>query len=150
MEIYWIGYYNGYTEGYNATTGGDGKQLFDHEAITARLKEFPYPIQVAQEFNCSPDLVRELCKKNQIVIKNYATDNKKRPVIQYTKSYEFLNRFDSIVEAGNWCYQNNLNQHKNLLIPFHFLQNLHLQKGLSSNRIYTYKPYNDTILNKYH
>ena len=107
MEIYWIGYYNGYTEGYNATNGGEGKQLFDHEAIVEWLKEFIYPIYVAQEFNCSPDLVRELCKKNQILIKNYATESKKRPIIQYTKSNEYLNRFDSVVEAGDWCYKNN-------------------------------------------
>ena len=32
-EIYWINYYNSFKNGYNATLGGDGKQLFSHEQI---------------------------------------------------------------------------------------------------------------------
>lgn len=49
-EIYWIGYYHSYTEGYNATIGGDGKILYDHSAIANRLREYPYPVEVAKEF----------------------------------------------------------------------------------------------------
>ena len=29
-EQYWIQYYNSYNNGYNATIGGDGKQLYDY------------------------------------------------------------------------------------------------------------------------
>lgn len=36
-EQYWIGYYRGYEDGYNATKGGDGKLLYDHEMILEQL-----------------------------------------------------------------------------------------------------------------
>ena len=36
-EIYWIEFYNSYKYGYNATKGGDGKLLYDYEAIVNRL-----------------------------------------------------------------------------------------------------------------
>jgi hypothetical protein len=32
-EIYWIGYYDTYHNGYNATLGGDGKILYDYSLI---------------------------------------------------------------------------------------------------------------------
>lgn len=32
-EQYWIGFYKGYTEGYNATLGGDGKAYIDRQEI---------------------------------------------------------------------------------------------------------------------
>lgn len=32
-EQYWIGYYKSYTEGYNATLGGDGKAYIDRQEI---------------------------------------------------------------------------------------------------------------------
>jgi hypothetical protein len=32
-EQYWIGYYKGYTEGYNATLGGDGKTFINREEV---------------------------------------------------------------------------------------------------------------------
>jgi hypothetical protein len=46
-EIYWIEYYKAYKNGYNATRGGDGKYLYDHNAIIAQLKEHPFPCDVA-------------------------------------------------------------------------------------------------------
>lgn len=38
-EQYWIGYYKGYEEGYNATRGGDGIILYDYSKIEKLLKE---------------------------------------------------------------------------------------------------------------
>ena len=37
-EIYWIGYYHTYTEGYNATLGGDGKILYDYDLIAELIR----------------------------------------------------------------------------------------------------------------
>lgn len=65
-EKYWITQYDSYHKGYNATIGGDGKCLYDHEAILERLKENPYPIKVAKEFNCSVDVVYDIAKANLI------------------------------------------------------------------------------------
>jgi hypothetical protein len=106
-EIYWIGYYNGYTCGYNATKGGDGKMYLDHDAILARLKEYPYPIQVANEFNCSSDMVRQIATSNNIQVRNYGIDQNKQPVCMIDKNTnEVLKIFDSAVDGAKWCVDN--------------------------------------------
>ena len=69
-EIYWIDYYNAYHNGYNATLGGDGTPYFDHSLILNRLREYPYPIEIAKEIGCSSDLVRAIAKRNNITVKN--------------------------------------------------------------------------------
>ena len=108
-EIYWIGYFNGYTQGYNATKGGDGKKLYDHEAIVSRLKEHPYPCDVAEEFGCCRNLVYDLSKKYNIQIKYKSNERMKealrKTISAYTKQGEFVKRFSSTVEAANWCFE---------------------------------------------
>ena len=107
-EIYWIGYFDGYTHGYNATKGGDGKRLYDHEAIITRLKEHPYPCDVADEFGCCRDLVYDLSKKHNIQIKSKSSKRMKellsKTISAYTKQGEFVKSFSSTVEAAEWCY----------------------------------------------
>lgn len=65
-EIYWIEKLNTYQNGYNATKGGDGKLVYDHEEILKALKINPRPIEIAKLFNCSSDLVRLIAKENHI------------------------------------------------------------------------------------
>ena len=67
-EIYWINYFGSYSKGYNATKGGDGKQLYNYELIISRLKEYPYPCDIAEEFGCSKDLIYNIAKQNNIKI----------------------------------------------------------------------------------
>lgn len=109
-EIYWIGYYEGYTTGYNATVGGDGKCLYDHKAIVSRLKEHPYPCDVANEFGCCKDIVYAIAKKNNISIQNKGQEimkeQKSKSISAFTKSGEFVNSFSSTVAAAKWCYEN--------------------------------------------
>lgn len=109
-EIYWIGFYDGYTRGYNATKGGDGKQLYDHQAILARLKEHPYPCDIAEEFNCCRDIICNLAKQNNIEIKNKANELFKeklsKRIFAYSKSGKFIQSFSSTSDAAKWCFEN--------------------------------------------
>lgn len=111
-EIYWIGYYDSYQNGYNATLGGDGKFLFNHEEIKNRLKENPYPIKVAQEFNCSVDLVYEIVKEYNIIIKNLSNEElrekTKKSILQYDKNNNFIQSFDAVADAARWCHEQGL------------------------------------------
>lgn len=111
-EIYWIDYFDGFTSGYNATKGGDGKRLYDHEAIVARLKEHPYPCDVAKEFGCCKDLVYALGKENNIVAQHKSNEKMKellsKTISAYTKQGDFVKNFSSTVEAASWCFE----QHK--------------------------------------
>lgn len=104
-EMYWIKYFDSYVKGYNATKGGDGKRLYDHEAIVARLKEHPYPCDVAKEFNCSSDLVCDLGKKYNIQIKSKLQEQLSKSISAYTKQGEFVKSFSSTVEAAAWCFE---------------------------------------------
>lgn len=109
-ERYWISIYDSYHKGYNATKGGDGRLLYDHEAIVNRLKEYPYATEVAKEFGCCPDLTRELAKLNNIKLENRGNDNFKqlaRVIYQYSKDKkQLLNQFESTAEAARWCFEN--------------------------------------------
>ena len=106
-EIYWIGYYRSYSEGYNATRGGDGKNLYDHEAILARLKEHPYPKDIAKEFGCCVDIVRDIAKHNQIMVQSKGQENlpQAKIVLQFTKDGQFVQSFPSTVAAAEWLFQ---------------------------------------------
>ena len=73
-EQYWIAFYNSYHNGYNATIGGEGTILFDHEAIANRLKELPYRSEVAKEFGCSVDLISDIAHQNNIILETYNRD----------------------------------------------------------------------------
>ena len=110
-EIYWIGYYDGYTKGYNATKGGDGKYLYDHNAILNRLKEHPYPCDIVKEFGCCRDIVYKIAKQNNIDVRNKSEEKlkelKSKSISAFTKSGEFIQSFDSTVLAAEWCYNNN-------------------------------------------
>lgn len=110
-EIYWIGYFDGFTSGYNATKGGDGKRLYDHEAIIARLKEHPYPCDIATEFGCCKDLVYALGKENNIAVQNKSHEKMKellsKMVSAYTKQGDFVKSFSSTAEAASWCFEQN-------------------------------------------
>lgn len=107
-EIYWVDQYEGFTKGYNATKGGDGKRLYDHEAIIARLKEYPCPRDVAKEFKCSRDLVYALGKENHITYnKSRAKELFSKTILAYTKQGDFIKSFSSTVEAAAWCFEQN-------------------------------------------
>ena len=109
-EIYWIEKLNAYQNGYNATKGGDGKLIYDHKEILKALKINPRPIETAELFHCSPDLVYSIAKENCIQIINRAYENlrkeKSKAIKQYDKNGDLLNSFESVAEAGQWCYKN--------------------------------------------
>lgn len=114
-EIYWIEKFNSYENGnYNATRGGEGRTLYNHNEILARLKEFPYPKQVADEFGCSPDIVRKIAKSNCICIHSASQDGlvpcgmkPRKKIAAYTKDDVKIIEFNSVGEAAQWCVTNN-------------------------------------------
>lgn len=109
-EIYWIGYYDGYTKGYNATIGGDGKLLYDHNLIAAKLKEGKYANEVAKEIGCCVDIVYQVAKNNNIELKNRGNEDfiqKRKSISAFSKqNNEFQNSFESTAAAAQWCYEN--------------------------------------------
>ena len=103
-EIYWIGLYNTYSNGYNATYGGDGKFLYNHKNIAMRLKEHPYSFDISKEFNCCVEIIREIAQEYNLKLKSYSPSSSKH-VVAYTKNGEKIEEFDSTVLASQWCFE---------------------------------------------
>ena len=109
-EIFWINEKNSYHHGYNATLGGDGKKYFDHCLIISLLQENPYPTKIAKQIGCSSDLVRAIAKEYKIPIRSASNDTMREKAVQvgqYDKSNNLIQTFDSIANAGKWCFENN-------------------------------------------
>lgn len=104
-EAYWIGVCKAYSTGYNATLGGDGKFLYNHEAILKRLREHPYSFDIAHEFGCCIDIVREIASQNKIQLLSRG-DHSKKFITAYTKDGDLVQSFESTSEAAQWCFDN--------------------------------------------
>lgn len=109
-EMYWIAVLK---PQYNASLGGEGKLLYNHQAILNRLLEYPYPKQVAREFGCCVDIVYDIAHANNIVIKHAGQDGTsnsnvkpKKAVVAYTKTGIKVAEFESTAEAARWCVDN--------------------------------------------
>lgn len=111
-EIYWIDQYGSYNSGYNATLGGEGKSIYNHQEIINMLKEIPYPKIVSSYFNCSTSLIQDLAKANEIQLRNRSNDKmrelSKKMISQYDKMGNHIQNFDAIADAAKWCFENGL------------------------------------------
>lgn len=95
-EIWYIKKLKTYAHGYNATVGGDGTQLFDHEVIKTQLAAGLSQKFVAELNGCSIDLVRQVRTANNIPL----TQVRKQPsVVMCTKDGSEVGVFISAGEA---------------------------------------------------
>ena len=51
-EKYWIEFFSSYKNGYNATIGGDGKQLYNYDEIVKGFLSGKLVYELAEEFEC--------------------------------------------------------------------------------------------------
>ena len=110
-EQYWIGFYKGFEEGYNATLGGDGKILYDYNFIEELLREGKTAAQISEQIGCCKDIVYKVAKNNNLSLKR---DNELKKqmkasqvkVAQYELTGEFIQLFDSYSSAAKWLYEN--------------------------------------------
>lgn len=95
-EIWYIKKLKTYVHGYNATIGGDGKQLFDHDVIKAQLEAGLSQKLITELNGCSIDLVRQIRLENSIPL----TKIRKQPsVVAYTEDETEVGVFISAQEA---------------------------------------------------
>lgn len=95
-EIWYIKKLKTYAHGYNATIGGDGKQLFDHNVIKAQLEAGLSQKLITELNGCSIDLVRQIRLENSIPL----TKIRKQPsVVAYTEDETEVGVFISAQEA---------------------------------------------------
>lgn len=110
-EIYWIKYYNTYTNGYNATLGGDGKRLLQHDTIYNLWQQGLNCKQISERISCDAGWVG-------VILKNYgisAQDIQKRQTIKKSIVVKQLDKntnqvlavFFSMREAAQAMIDNN-------------------------------------------
>lgn len=110
-EQYWIKELQTYISGYNATLGGEGKTLYPHNEILQRLKEHPYPVDIAKEFHCHKDTIYKIAQANNIQVRNKSQEHlaeRAKVISQYDLTGQWLQDFNSTQEAAIWCYNNGL------------------------------------------
>lgn len=113
-EKYWIQYFNSYHYGYNATFGGDGKQLYDYEAIVQDFLNGKLVKELATEFECTIDTIGQALKLANIDSrKNYAKENSKKIVALDLKN-NIIKEFESRKDAALWLYNNKYTKSTNI------------------------------------
>lgn len=95
-EIWYIKKLKTYAHGYNATIGGDGKQLFDHDVIKAQLEAGLSQKLITELNGCSIDLVRQIRLENGIPLTKI---RKQSSVVAYTEDETEVGVFISAREA---------------------------------------------------
>ena len=112
-EIYWIEYYHSYSNGYNATFGGEGKVLYDYEYIVDLYKEGKLIKDITKELGCDSTVVQKALnlynfdtKQNQL--------NKIRKKIKGTFPDGMEKTFISITEAALFLQENGYTKAKAL------------------------------------
>lgn len=101
-EQYWINKLNTYTDGYNATLGGDGKILLDYDEIIRKYLTTHNATEVARVLNCSIDSVYKILRSNDIYIYSASEMVKERTskkVAQYDKKGNLIKIYNSTKDA---------------------------------------------------
>lgn len=109
-EQYWIGYFKGYEEGYNATRGGEGTILYDYKKIESLLKKGIKTSDICENIGCCPDIVYKVAKDCGYTFDNYnqlrqKMDKSKIKVNQFDLNGNFIQSFDSYADAVRWLYE---------------------------------------------
>lgn len=94
--------------GYNATYGGDGKQLFDYTEILQFYKSGKSIVETARHFQCCIDTVSKVLNINSITRNKVISGSCKTPkkVQQFDLDNNFIKEWDSIADAAHWLVDN--------------------------------------------
>ena len=103
-EIYWIKELQTFGHnGYNATEGGDGKILYDHNEMI-ELYNLGYSVsQISKKMNCDPATVRKVLRANGIKSRGNS-----KMIDQFDLAGNYIQTFDSTIEAAEWILENNI------------------------------------------
>lgn len=104
-EKYWIEYYNTHKCGYNATLGGDGKQLYNYNIFIEEYKNGISIRKIAEKYNCTAETVRNALYSSGIKIisgQEWAKIKNSKPVLATDKKTSETFEFPSQRDAARW------------------------------------------------
>lgn len=113
-EIFWIKFYDSYEKGYNATLGGDGKQIYDYNKIVNEFSSGKLICEIAEEFKCCQQTVNAALRLAQIDTKVNATKKNSKGLIAKDLNGNSLQFFSSRKEAAIWLQSNHYTEITNI------------------------------------
>lgn len=106
-EKYWIEYLGTFKDGYNATVGGDGIQLYDYQKIIDRYLNSENSIkEIALEFGCSTDTVSHILKKINCNTHCRQIIKMSKKILMKDFSGKILYYFNNKTLAAQWVADN--------------------------------------------
>ena len=108
-ETYWIGYYHSYTDGYNATLGGDGKNFYNYKEILDLIIQQYSISEICEKIGCCRDIVYQVAKNNNITLlspQQVAAERLSKKVEQFSKDMVYIQSFNSVADASRWLFDN--------------------------------------------
>ncbi len=108
-EIYWIEKLQSFKNGYNATTGGDGKKYLDYNLIIKTYNKLKNIEKTAQVCKVHRDSVTQILKENNIPILSSSEININNfgNTVGMYQNNQLLNVFPSYNEAARFLINNN-------------------------------------------
>ena len=104
-ETYWIEYYNSFSNGYNATRGGDGKAYIDRELVYKTYLNVLNIRKTAELCNCCTETVSTILKEynfSSIELKANGHLSRRKPVAKIDKNTnEIIEIYASVADAEN-------------------------------------------------
>lgn len=109
-EIYWITEVGSYGHnGYNATKGGDGSILYDHNEII-ELAHLGYTSnQIINKVHCCKDTIYKVLKAHGIKLRR----NSAKLIAQFDLAGNYIQTFFGSEEAQEWLVTNGITSNKN-------------------------------------
>lgn len=117
-EIYWISEKNSYSNGYNATLGGDGQYYIDRQEVIECYLKLKNQRAVAKELGICVDTIRSILRQNNIEIFKQVHENAKK-VEMYDLKDGYLQSFNSLTEAADYLISQDLTGCKRSTIKTH-------------------------------
>lgn len=108
-EQYWINKLDTYNNGYNATLGGEGSQIYDYNLFVEDYNNGMFIKQIAEKYSCDATTVSKALHKAGINPMNGLSrvpHYNSIPVEQYTMDGEYLATFHSGCSAAQWIIDN--------------------------------------------
>lgn len=105
-ETYWIKFFNSYSNGYNATLGGDGKILYNYDDLLDDFLSGSLVKEVAEHFGCDLGTVEKVLDLANINHFQNAHERCSKKLRCFKNNEEHF--FSSRSEAAQWLMDNGL------------------------------------------
>ena len=106
-EIYWIQELNTYgKDGYNASKGGDGKILYDHNEMIELARLGYTRRQISKKLGCHEDTVGKILKAHGIKTRY----GNQKLIAQYDLAGNYIQTFWGSIEAQEWLIENGITE----------------------------------------